>query len=219
MAFKPNIKAEKEKLRSAFKAERKSIPKKEREDMDRRLLRNLRTLAEVRHCTTVLTYVSTPDELDTKALINGMLDKGRKVAVPRCIPDSRNMSFHYINSLDELVEARYSLLEPTEDMPLFASGVKGAVCIVPALSCDLNGYRIGYGGGYYDRFLSSFGGTKIGITYNRFIRDVLPRGRYDIKLDYIVTESAIIRIQHQRSTKNVRAVPKRSEQQSGSPKK
>jgi 5-formyltetrahydrofolate cyclo-ligase len=62
---------------------------------------------------------------------------------------------------------------------------------VPCLSYDTYGYRIGYGKGYYDRFLSSFDGTKIGLCYSAFKSDRLPRGKYDIKLDIVITEKGV----------------------------
>jgi 5-formyltetrahydrofolate cyclo-ligase len=62
---------------------------------------------------------------------------------------------------------------------------------VPCLSYDPYGFRIGYGKGYYDRFLSAFEGTKIGLCYSEFESERLPRGKYDIKLDVVMTEKGV----------------------------
>jgi len=64
--------------------------------------------------------------------------------------------------------------------------------LVPCLAYDSYGYRIGYGKGYYDRFLSAFEGTKIGLCYSDFKLDKLPRGKYDVKLDVIITEKGVM---------------------------
>ena len=64
----------------------------------------------------------------------------------------------------------------------------GSLCIVPALMYDLKGYRLGYGGGYYDRFLAGYTGYTIGLTYRRNILRFLHYGRFDVPVDMVVTE-------------------------------
>ena len=84
-----------------------------------------------------------------------------------------------------------SIPEPPSDLPTFEP--KGhCVCIVPGLAFDKNGYRIGYGKGYYDRFLKDFNGTKIGLCRCDFLKDALPVNEFDHKVDMIITEKGII---------------------------
>ena len=75
-----------------------------------------------------------------------------------------------------------------------ASDTRPAVCIIPAIVYDKEGFRIGYGKGFYDRYLPSFSGTKIGLAYNDFIIDKVPRGKYDLSADVLITEKGITAI-------------------------
>lgn len=68
---------------------------------------------------------------------------------------------------------------------------KNVICIIPGIVYDKKGYRIGYGGGYYDRYLSSFKGTKVGVAYTDFIANSVPHGRFDLAVDVLITERGI----------------------------
>jgi 5-formyltetrahydrofolate cyclo-ligase len=118
------------------------------------------------------------------------------LACPVSNTGDNGMSFIAINSRAELVPGEYNILEPpgTNKRLEFpnSNGRALAICIVPCLAYDSYGYRIGYGKGYYDRFLSVFEGTKIGLCYSDFKLDRLPRGKYDIKLDVIITEKGVM---------------------------
>ena len=111
------------------------------------------------------------------------------------------LSFKTINSTSELYSGSYNILEPPKSNPDFKDLVKNrisdgkrpplAVCVIPCLSYDSEGYRMGYGKGYYDRFLPDFEGTKIGLCYSEFKSSRLPKGKYDIKLDVVITEKGV----------------------------
>ena len=120
------------------------------------------------------------------------LADGKKVAFPRCIPDTHDMEYHFITSLDQLEKGTYGLLEPTPDLPVYdRESVEPTACIVPALVYDKRGFRLGYGKGYYDRYLGSYTGSKVGMIYSEFIIDTVPRGRFDLSVDFIVTERGL----------------------------
>ena len=90
-------------------------------------------------------------------------------------------------TLDELERGAYSIPEPRADAEVF-SHRRHALCIVPALAFDRRGFRLGYGGGYYDKFLKEFDGVSLGVTYDALIADKLPTGVYDVPVDVIITE-------------------------------
>ena len=117
-------------------------------------------------------------------------EKGKKVLFPRCDKKTHTMEYHIVNSLDELKPDSYGLLEPPEDAPIYdcVNETGGAVCFVPGLVYDKAGYRLGYGGGYYDRFLSQFSGMTVGINYSECVRDELQPGRYDVPIQMLLTE-------------------------------
>ena len=103
------------------------------------------------------------------------------------------MYFHNVSQLSDMKPGKFGLTEPVPSASLYVPMVRD-ICIVPALSYDREGYRLGYGGGYYDRFLSSFPGIKIGICYSENIEKRLPRGRYDVCVDMLLTEKGIYRL-------------------------
>ena len=103
------------------------------------------------------------------------------------------MVYHYVTDLDQLIPGKYGIMEPKEELPIYAPQlIMHAVCVLPAMVYDKEGYRLGYGKGYYDRFLSSFKGTKAGLIYSDFVIDKIPRGRFDLRSDIIITEKGVV---------------------------
>ena len=112
--------------------------------------------------------------------------------MPRCVKNTRKMVFHYIEDLSQLKKGSFSVLEPDESLPV-ADNDDGLM-IVPALALDNYGYRLGYGGGYYDRYLSSSKRESIGICYYENFRQSMLHGRYDVKLKAILTDKFVRKI-------------------------
>jgi len=147
-----------------------------------------------RFCDIILAYASSKLEVSTDKIIDKALENKKIVACPVSNADDNSMSFIKIDSRSELAPGEYNILEPPvgNEKLDFENKRSLAVCLVPCLAYDSYGYRIGYGKGYYDRFLSSFDGTKIGLCYSDFKIDKLPRGKYDVKLDVIITEKGVM---------------------------
>ena len=183
-----DIKAEKSKLRKKYLEMRNALSDSERSQADAVIFDRLTMLPEYIAADTVFTYVSVGSEADTRRIINHALGNNKSVAVPKCI-DNRIIEFYYINSLDDLSPGAYGIPEPREGLKP-AENLSG-ICLVPALLFDCDGYRIGYGGGYYDRYLSSFKGTKVGVAYTDFIANSVPHGRFDLAVDVLITERGI----------------------------
>ena len=180
-------------LRTQFRAIREGMDPSVREEADRNIAETVRNLWQYRVSRQILVYVSTPIEVDTRQIITQALEDGKRVAVPRCVPDTRNMEFYYIDSLDELSPGSFGVLEPPENPARLASDFSHAMCLIPAFSYDYTGYRLGYGKGYYDRFLARFTGHMIGICYSSCVRRFLPHGRFDRPVQLLVTENYIRR--------------------------
>ena len=98
------------------------------------------------------------------------------------------MEFHLISSLQELTKGAYGVMEPNPVSCPVLHEYSGSLCVVPALAYDKAGYRLGYGGGYYDRFLSRYTGVTAGIVYQCFLRERLIHGRYDRPVEFVFTE-------------------------------
>lgn len=175
-------------LRARFAEMRKGLSKEYRHKMDIEIESRLLCSEEYSGADMILTYVSVNDEPDTLGLIHAAFANGKKVAVPKCT-EGNNMDFYFIKSADDLIKGKYGLLEPDVKKCKKASPTEKSLCVVPALSFDAEGYRLGKGGGYYDRFLKDFKGRSAGFCYNSFLRLSLPKEAFDVPVDIIVTEN------------------------------
>ncbi len=185
-----DIRKYKQELRVNCREKRQSLDPEAKKALDRGVAENVRRLKEYRPAKTLLIYMSTPIEVDTVQIIKNAWEDGKRVAVPRCIPDSRDMEFHYIDSLDCLAPGTFSVLEPSPDLPV-VEDFNGCLMIVPGMQFDMKGYRIGYGKGYYDRYMVRFTGISAGICYSDELRPFMYHGRYDRCVDIVVTDKRI----------------------------
>ena len=186
--LKKDIRAQKNALREKMKAFRRSMPPKIKEKKDAAIRRGLQSLKEYQACRTLLTFVSSPIEVDTRILIEEALRDGKKVAVPYCIEGTRQMAFYYIRCMQDLAPRTFGVLEPIPERCEKMGEPSQSICIVPGLGVDWHGFRLGYGKGYYDRFLSGYKGMTIGVCYEGCMRQRLPHSFYDLPVDLLVTE-------------------------------
>lgn len=184
---------EKQRLREEHLAAREALSEQERSVLDNRITQKLLATSEYAEATTVLTYVSVSSEVSTRMFIESALRDGKTVAVPRCLP-GHCLEFVAITSLDQLIAAPFGLLEPPKELPaLTEEQMDASICIVPALLVDIKGYRLGYGAGFYDRFLSTFPGKKICLAYQQNLsRTMLPHTAFDVAVDLVITESDVL---------------------------
>ena len=144
-----DIREYKRELRARYRKKREDLDPAEKSRLDGDILGRFLRLNQYASSNLVLTYVSTPIEVDTRGLINRALSDGKRVAVPRCIDGTREMEFYEIHSVSELKKRTF------------------------------------------DRFLSGYGGVKVGICYSFGVRGRLIHGRFDCPVDVIVTERYI----------------------------
>lgn len=183
-----DIRPLKQQLRVEIKDWRRSLPPEQKRGYDEEILRRILELPEYQACHTVLTYVSMPMEVDTHGLIRQALSEGKRVAVPRCVPGTREMEFYYIRGESDLEKGTFGVMEPVPSRCALYRREEGSICIVPALAYDCAGFRLGYGAGYYDRFLSRYQRPKIGVIYGENVYERLWHGRYDVPVDLMITE-------------------------------
>ena len=184
---------EKQRLREECLAARETLSEKERVRLDNCITQKLLASPEYAEAITVLTYVSVSSEVSTRMFIECALRDGKTVAVPRCMP-GRRLEFVAITFLDQLIAAPFGLLEPPKELPaLTEEQMNASICIVPALLVDIKGYRLGYGAGFYDRFLSTYPGKKICLAYQQNLsRTMLPHTTFDVAVDEVITESDVL---------------------------
>lgn len=141
----------------------------------------------------IFCYAALNGEIATDLIIKSAFEDNKLVALPVCSDLNGSMDFYYIKSLVDVKIGAFGILEPDISKCEKAVDFHSAVCIVPALSFDKNGFRLGYGKGYYDRFLEKFTSISVGLCYNSFLSDVLPINKYDKSVDYIFTENGAIK--------------------------
>lgn len=193
MASSYGTDADKSSLRSNYLRVRRSAPARLRMRSDDAIRATLRSFDVFERASAVLTYVSFGPEVDTRALIEELLAEGRRVAVPRVDRAAHKMAFCEIGSLEELAPGTMNILEPAADAPaLTVPEMVRSACLVPGLVFDGAGHRVGYGGGYYDRFLAFYPGHKIGLARTTMLSsNPLPVGENDVPMDFLVSEGSV----------------------------
>ena len=181
-------------LRAKRRRRREALSDEHKKELDRRIAERVTSLYQYKNAKTVMIYVSTAIEVDTFEIIERALADGKKIALPRCIKGTRNMEFHYISSLDDLERGSFNVLEPKEELEI-VTDYSDTLMVVPALSLDSFGYRLGYGGGYYDRFLSDFKGKSVGVYRTGFLHgEDLPRESTDKKCSHLASREGVRRL-------------------------
>lgn len=165
------------------------MPQEQKDAYDNKIHQKLISSITYRHSTDVLLYASTKGEVDTWQIFESAIKDGKKVAFPCCNPDN-TMTFRYVTSKDQLKERTFGILEPDPECEVCHPS-NFSLLIVPGLVYDKKGFRIGYGKGFYDRFLSAFEGVSIGLCYASFSVPEVPKGRYDRHVDVIITEKGV----------------------------
>ena len=183
-----DIRPIKSELRQKYRSLRQSMLQEIKKQKDEAISKQVSRLWQYQRNSILLIYVSTAIEVDTIGIIRQAWADGKRVAVPRCVPDTRNMEFYYIDSLEDLSPGMFGVLEPTPNRDRLYEEKDAGLCIVPAFSYDWRAFRLGYGKGYYDRFLSRFEGNMVGICYSDCVQRTLPHGRYDRPVELLVTE-------------------------------
>ncbi len=187
--MKNTIREEKRALRHTYAGVRQSIPELERLEKSRQICKNFLSSMAYDHSDTVLLYYSINSEVDTQELIDTVLSSSKRLALPVC-RENGEMVFRYITSRDDLVKGIFSALEPSDSCEEY-SFARHPICVIPAIAFDKAGYRIGYGKGYYDRYLTDPSIVKVGFAYHDLYVDKIPRGRFDLSSDLVITEKGV----------------------------
>ena len=186
----------KEELRTRMKQVRADIPAEVRAQEDEALTRIILGTELYEAAAFILTYVSFGTEADTKELIRRAIRDGKHVYVPYVYPKSHTMDFFLCEDPGKLRKNRLGISEPEPDPAkifpytthISLDAAENCMILVPGLAFDAKLGRIGYGGGYYDRYLSGFHKKMaVGMAYNEQIVEEVPMGQDDIPLDLVVT--------------------------------
>ena len=136
---------------------------------------------------SIFLYFSIGSEVSTTFIIEESLKLGKNVFLP-VLDNSENLSFHKFESFSKMKKGKFGILEPTSKVSL----VDPDLVVVPGLAFDLHLHRLGYGKGYYDRFLKSTSSYKIGICFDFQIVEKIPNESHDQKMDEVISEKRIL---------------------------
>ena len=181
-------------LRQEILARRDRLPAQERREKSCALAARLETLACLNQARSILFFVSFRSEVETLFLMRQALAHGVQVAAPLTMSREKELRIFAITDLDvDLVQGYQGIWEPDPKRCLQLEPAALDLVIVPGSVFDLHGGRMGYGGGYYDRFLATRApqATRVGICFELQLVAEVPMAAHDQYLDYVVTEAQI----------------------------
>ena len=180
---------EKQQLRAIVRRLEAALAPEYKAKSARSIAHRLLAMPEYQEAQTVFCFVGTDREIDTRPILEDALAAGKTLCVPLCTEPGR-MESRQITDLHQLVPGRYGLLEPTADTPV--SPVDAIdFAVLPCVTCNYLGQRLGHGGGYYDRFLSQYRGGTVLLCRELLIRQEIPVEPHDYPVPWVLTERGL----------------------------
>ncbi|OPJ55235.1 5-formyltetrahydrofolate cyclo-ligase [Alkalithermobacter paradoxus] len=165
---------------------------------------NLCSIREFEDSNTVMVYLDFNNEVKTDKIIKHLLSLNKRVLIPITILKTKELIPSQIMDIEnETFISTFGIREPKREFIRKVNKNEIDLVIVPGVAFDKNGYRLGYGGGFYDKFLSDLNCITVGIAFEFQIFDCIPKEDHDIKLDYIVSEKRVIKIRSAHVTNEV----------------
>lgn len=171
-----SVMEEKKRMRKQIRAQLVDLPEVVRKAQDKALFKAFLGLDGVKQAKTVMVFWGVDPEPVTTDLIGALLASGKRVVLPRCMPGRVLETRAYRGG--RLIRSAYGIPEPGEDCPEVEKDEIDVV-LVPALCYDVRGFRLGRGGGYYDRWLADYTGLSVGLCYKELKQESLPREEHD----------------------------------------
>lgn len=177
---------------------RNAMPEDEVRRLSGLIFQNLRLNSFFEESKHVMIYLDFKHEVETGLVINYCLENGKKVYIPICIPETHEICVSRITSLDELQKGHFGIREPKAEYIRLSDSSLIDLVLVPGVAFDKAGNRIGFGAGYYDRFMKRLNpdAVKAALAYSFQVVDRIPSDEYDIPVDYIITEVGTISCIH-----------------------
>ncbi len=183
----------KEEIRGRILKRRNRMTSEEVATKSDEIVLRLTALSEIREAAVLMVYLSFGSEVQTDGIIRWGWENGKRIVVPRCRPEERRLTPCRLSGFSELETGHYGIREPKAERVRAVPAEEIDAVLVPAVAFDRRGYRVGYGGGYYDRFLPEApGAARIGAAFACQMVDRIPEGPHDLPVDRIVTDEGII---------------------------
>ncbi len=184
-----SVSIEKSALRKHLLERRDATSSELRDIVSEKIHENLKKISSYTNSQNIACYFPIGSEVDTHDVMLNILKQGKNLLLPRIVDN--NIQFYIVSNLEKLERGSFEIMEPKDS----CEKAKKIDCVlVPTVGVSKLGVRLGYGHGYYDRFLSSTDAVKISLTYSKQIVKSIPSDSYDIKINWIVTENENIKI-------------------------
>ncbi len=184
-----SITEEKALLRKEMRAKSRALPADYRLKADEAICRHVRDSAEYASANTVFAYLGVGWEIDTRPLLEQILQDGKRLCLPLCT-GPHEMAICVVHDLSELVPGAYHIPEPSENA-MTISPEEVDLTLVPCVAADRLGHRLGQGGGYYDTFLKRYSGPAFLLCRESALLPEIPVENHDFSLPFLVTETKV----------------------------
>ena len=183
-------------LRKKMLIKRSKLSKEDRNIRSKIITNSLYETEYYKKADTIMAFITFASEINTRYIIEDSIKLGKSIVIPVTVPETKELKVSKLLNYSELELGHYNILTPKEEYLRFINPSTIDLILVPGLIFAENGYRIGYGGGYYDRFLSKLNHkvTKLGICFDLQVENTVPTNQYDIPVDFILTEKRLIKI-------------------------
>ena len=186
------VKEKKRTLRKWVRETRKTLSAEYCKTADLTICQRVLSLCEYNRAKGIFCFVGTKDEINTEYLLKKAWKDKKRVLVPRCA-EKGVMHVYEIFSMEDLEEGQYGIREPKDGCKK-VSPDEIDFAVIPCVSCDERGYRLGHGGGYYDRYLEHASFTTVVVCRSKLMLQEIPVGIYDKKMDWVVSEKKTIKV-------------------------
>ena len=188
--FTSSISDLKKELRQRCKAIRKELGEEVRREASLSICNYLATWDAFQKSDVILTYMPIRGEVDLRPLLVEF--PGKRWLLPRILPEENGRMVFHAYEPDNLIVHSFGMAEPAPHLPQ-VSPEEIQLVLAPGLAFDRAGWRLGYGGGYFDRFLMDFNGVSVGVVFAALLIEAVPHGEYDIPMQWIMSENGLLR--------------------------
>lgn len=185
----------KKNIRDEILKKRKELSLDRINSKSQNIFHQLSTLDIYKKAKIVMVYIDFRNEVKTHFIIEDLLKSNKNVIIPISVPETKEMILsQLLNPKEELIKGTYGILEPKEEYIRKVDPAILDLIIMPGVAFDKRGYRVGYGGGYYDRFLDKLSKAtpSIALSFDLQIVDKVPNDCFDYPVDTIITETQIL---------------------------
>lgn len=185
------MKEEKRELRKKLKEQVASLSTDYMRNADALITENILSWEHYKSAQTIFLYITMANEIDTINFIAQASNDGKRICAPKCYKDG-TMEARKISGLNDLALGYVGISEPKDHCPVIPKDELDLI-LVPCLTVDQNGYRLGYGGGFYDRYLKDYKGISVALCRDKQIIKKIPTEGFDIPVGYYVTENGLFK--------------------------